>query len=280
MTASILFGLLSALFYGVTDFLAKQSGSAAGPLRTILYGHTAAAIGFSLLVIRNGIPAAPTETCLWTILSIASNLAATALLYTALRAGSLSVVAPIAASYGGVSAVLAAMAGEYLAPLGWAGLFLTLCGGLALTRAGHAGPQAGSGGLWHATAAALLYGLGFWVQGELVIPSLGVIVPTWAYYVSGALASLIVVWKARVPLRLPARHLPLVFGTTAAAVAGTLMLALGQAAGHVAIATVMSGLASGVSVVIGSLLLREPLSRLGIAGVFGLLAGLALLHAA
>ena len=278
MTASIALGLLSALCYGLTDFLAKQSGATAGPLRTILYGHTAAAICFSLLVLQQGIPSAPVEAWLWLFLSVVSNLAATALLYGALRMGSLSVVAPIAASYGGVSAIFAAIAGEYLTSLAWCGLFLTLVGGLALTRSGHADPHAGSKGLWQAAAAALLYGFGFWLQGQLVIPVLGVIVPTWAYYLTGALSSTTVVFATQVPVLLPARHLPLIFGTTAMAVAGTLTLAFGQATGHVAVATVMSGLASGVSVVIGWVLLREPLSRLGVAGVLVLMLGLAFLH--
>jgi hypothetical protein len=50
------------------------------------------------------------------------SFAATASLYRALTVGRLSVVAPVAATYGGVSALLRLLAGERFSVLGWSAL--------------------------------------------------------------------------------------------------------------------------------------------------------------
>ena len=50
MSATILFGLLSASMFGASDILARFTGRSIGVVRSILYGHSTAAVTLNLFV--------------------------------------------------------------------------------------------------------------------------------------------------------------------------------------------------------------------------------------
>jgi drug/metabolite transporter (DMT)-like permease len=283
MGATLFFGLMSALLFGGTDFVARFAGRKVGTLRTMFYGHSLAASALTLWVLRHGLPQAPVDT--WLVLAAANlvGLLATACLYRALARGLLRVVAPVTATYGGVTALLSLIAGE---PLRWTtalGLALAFIGGVLVATPARSGggPAAApvDTGVTLAAAAALLYGLCFWLQGEHVVPRLGAVVPTWSYYLSGVLATALCALIGRHSLAPPpAAAAPLVFGTTVLACAASLCLAAGQAGGEVAVATVLSALASAVTVLLARFVLKDVVPRHGWFGIAMIVAGLALLN--
>ncbi|MCB8877905.1 DMT family transporter [Acidisoma silvae] len=281
MNVAIILGLLAALLFGTTDFAARFAVRRTGTLRTIFYGDLAAACIMSGIVMWRGVPSADLTTWLITIASNLSGLAASACLLRAMATGSLGIVSPIAATYGGVTALLAAASGEALHLAGWIGVALTTAGGATVAKP-HQGPKVGPvdhTGAIFAAAAAILYGTSFWLLGQFVVPMLGAVVPTCSYYVLGTAASLAFGISVDHQLRLPsAPALSLVLGTAILGCGATLVLAYGEITGHVAVVTALSTLASVVTVFLARLLLKEKVSISGWIGVTLIVVGLTLLH--
>lgn len=281
MSAAVALGLLAALLYGMTDFAARFAGRQVGILKSMLYGNSAAALVTSGFMLWHGLPRADLATWLAAIASNLTGLAATALLYRALVTGSLSVVSPIMATYGGITALLSAASGEALHLVGWLGLTMATMGGVTVANP-QAGPRSGPAphaGIAPAAAAAVLYGLSFWLQGRYVVAHLGALVPTWSYYMLGCIASLAFGMATKQQLRPPPwRVVPLMLGTTAFGCGATLALAAGEVTGEVAVVTVLSALASVVTVLLARIVLKEAVTPVGWLGVTLIVVGLGLLH--
>src|SRR6185437_14347168 len=114
MGISIFLGLLAALFYGAANFTVRPACRGAGIFRTMLYGQWLAAPFLTIAVVIRGVPSASLPTWFSLIASDLLLLAGTGLVCRALSRGRIKVAAPIAAAYGGVTALLAALAGDTL----------------------------------------------------------------------------------------------------------------------------------------------------------------------
>jgi drug/metabolite transporter (DMT)-like permease len=273
--------LLSAFFYGATDFAARFASRRVGVLPTMFFAQTGAAVLLSVTMIFAPAPAGSRAT--WGLL-LASDmliLAATALLYHALSIGRLSVVAPVAASYGGVTAVLAALWGERLSGTSWAGLTVLLVGAVLVARPPKDGPTDPHGaGLTPAMLAALLYGAGFWLQGEFVVPVLGSLATVWSYYMIGAVVVGLLSLQRGVTLRIhDLADIGFVSATGLFAVLAYIALVAGQGVGSIAIVTMLSSLASGFALLFATILLKEKVRAAGWAGAVAIITGLLLLEA-
>jgi drug/metabolite transporter (DMT)-like permease len=283
VTAAILFGLMSALLYGASDILARFAGRSIGVVRAMFYGHTAAGLVLGLFVLHDGLPRGSPGAWAIQVLANLLSLGGTACLYRALTVGRLSVVSPVTATYGGVSAILSLLSGQVFSALSWVGLATTFAGGLlaATPRRRLDGEQPSESGAQLAAGAALLYGVGFWLQGCYSVPTLGVLAPTWSYYSMGAVAA----WAwGQVSLPSWGRA---TFSLTRVAIAtslfscvGSLALAAGQLTGQVAVTTLLSALASAVTVLLARGLLKEQVPVHGWIGLVLILAGLAALKLA
>ena len=283
VSAAIGLGLVAAALYGLTDLLAGLAGRQVGTARTMFYGHLAAACAFAGWVVYAGVPTAPLANWLISLLSNAVGLVATASLYRALALGPLATVAPVAATYGVISAVLSVLTGESLTTLAWLGLILATVGGAFMARQTPTPGSIVTGrhGPLFAVAAAVAYGVSFWLQGRYAVPTLGFVVPVATYYLLGVLAIGSYARVMRLSLAPPSpRSLVLVLSTAVAAVGGSLALAAGQATGHIAIVTVISALASAVTVLLAWVVLKEPVRAAAWAALGMIVTGLALLHAA
>jgi drug/metabolite transporter (DMT)-like permease len=281
MSMAAALGLLSALLYGATDLVTRFAGRRVGTLRGMFYGHCVAAPVLCAALVVYGVPSGPMQT--WALLVLADliGLAATAFLYRALTFGVVSVVSPVAGTYGGVTAVLSFLVGEHLGRIGAAGLLLTFIGGLIVATPQPARPASPSGRAWLASAgaAAMLYGVSFWISGRYVIPVLGILVPSVVYYLLGIVSIPLFAWASRSRLSAPSvREVPFVLGATTLGCGGSLALAAAQSSGYVAVATVLSALASAVTVVLAWMILRERLPLYGWAGLAILTVGLVTLH--
>jgi drug/metabolite transporter (DMT)-like permease len=284
VSTAILFGLVSALLFGASDVFARFAGRSTGVIRSIFYGHTMAAVALSVAVLWLGIPQAPGSAWLAQLCANVLSLAATACLYRALTVGRFGVVSPIAATYGGVSALLSLLSGEALSMLGWLGIATTFGGGLLAatprrSTAAHVASEPAGTGAVLATIAAVLYGVSFWWQGRYSVPALGALIPTWTYYSMGSVFALS--WEClRGPkwTRPTSLQLQLALGTSGIACIGSLALAAGQLTGYVAIATLLSALASAVTVLIARAVLKEDVPVHGWIGLALVIAGLVALR--
>src|SRR6202048_3978671 len=129
----ILLGVLTALTWGSSDFLARFGTERMGTLRTLLYMQL---IGFILLTITlpwlggwghlaDGSGRAPWA---WGILAGSVNAVSTLSLYRSFEIGKMAVVAPLSASYPVLSVSLSLLSGERLSAARAVGIACTMLG--------------------------------------------------------------------------------------------------------------------------------------------------------
>jgi len=281
MGASILLGLLAALLYGAANFTVRPACQGAGIFRTMLYGQWLAAPLLTVAFLFHGIPPASLSAWGKLILSDFLLLIATGLVCHALATGRLSVAAPLAASYGGVSALLSALAGERLGVQRWIAVVLITAGSALVAARRRSDVQAtGASGAFSAAGAAVLFGLAYWLQARLVIPAMGSLAPVWSYYLVGAILMPLLARMRGISIARPSlRALTWIAATTILAVAAYLALSAGLATHFPVIATVLSALSSAVTVMLGQLFLKERGTVQGWAGLAAITAGLIVLRA-
>lgn len=286
MNQALDFGLLTALLYGISDFIAKFSSRAVGVWRTLFWGQSSSALLLTLWVVfgggaPTGVFSQPLQVWAVAILANVTILAATSIFYRALTIGSFGVVMPIVATYGAIAALLSAMLGE---PIGFAalgGIAIAVLGGAMASVPGRgAGALEGSGkGAIMAAVAAALYGIGFFAQARYAVPKLGPLVPVWLYYGLGSILLGGVALVMRRDLSPPRfGQMPVVFGSGLAASSAFVVLALAVTGGNVAVPTVLASLASVVTVVLARVLVKEQVAIHQWIGIIAVVFGLAMLH--
>jgi drug/metabolite transporter (DMT)-like permease len=278
-------GLLAACAWGAADLIARFTGRGVGVLRTVFFTQTTAFVMLSVWLLAN--PSAFTVHAPWWTFAAALVgsgivLSGTLCLYRAITVGVVSIVAPISASYGAVTMILSVATGEVLGALAIGGLMITILG-VAFTstpeRQTGAAPRSAMPGLGPALYSAVAFGVGFWIIGAFAVPKLGWALPVWIYYGSGAIAAGTIAVQRGHSLALPTpalRALLLVHATCG--VLGYIAYSSGLSTGHIAIVTVLSSLASGVTVLLARVVLDERLTRRQWAGVGAILLGVAMLR--
>ncbi|WP_428390672.1 EamA family transporter [Lichenicoccus sp.] len=288
MNTAIEFGLLTALLYGISDYVAKFASRAVGVWRTLFWGELCSASLLSLwIVLGHAAPAGVFRLpfSVWAV-AIAANLtilSATALFYRALSIGRFAVVMPIVATYGAITALLAAAFGQPLGAVALGGIAIAVLGG-ALASVPvpiESGRTVRPAGIGLAAAAALLYGVGFFAQAHYAVPKLGSLIPVWLYYGLGVILLGSAAAVLRRDLSPPSfTQLPVVLGTGLAASAAFLALTLAVTGGNIAVPTVLASLASVVTVVLARVLIKEQVATHQWAGIAAVIGGLVILHAA
>jgi drug/metabolite transporter (DMT)-like permease len=271
MNTALLLGLGSALGYGITDYAARIAGRAVGVWRSMFYGDLAAFIVLSAWFLRSAPDASrvgSTHAMPWAM-SIGAGLillAGAALLTQGLTKGTLAVVAPVTASYGAIAALLSAVTGEHISRNAVIGIAVTVIGVclVSIPTGGQRrlGEHLHASGFAWAVAAAVCYGVGFWLQGSFAVPALGAFVPVWLSYGIVIIAVPLLRLALKVSLRFPHRAAlapVLVAGLCSAA--AYLALTVGQSTGRVAIVVVLSTLASAVTVLLSRLIDRASIAK-------------------
>lgn len=281
MDKAILFGIASALLYGVTDFVARFANRASGVLVTMLWGQGFLSIVLTLLVfVTQKIPeGSPLD---WLLL-MASNLAVvagTGCLYFGLAVGRITVVSPLMACYGAVSAVLAILTGESLTVGVAAGLCLAVAGAVLSATSGERSQDSKKISGWlPATGAALFYGVGFWLQGKYSIPAFGPLPALWVYYLTAtAVIAGICIFRRQDVRTGGLKSIALILGTASLAGGGYAALVAGQSAGSVAIATALSAASTAITVILAFVFLKNRPGVRGWLGVAGVAIGIGLVH--
>jgi drug/metabolite transporter (DMT)-like permease len=254
----MLCGLLSALSYGIADYISQVAGRTIGVWRTSFYyyliGFVALSIGlFVQPEVKDSVRAVPFSAWEAAVGSGLMLLCAVLLFTQGLVKGHIAVVAPITATYGAVTTCLSVIVGERFSPQALAGLMLIISGASIVTLPGSSDSRSrGRSGLGWAIAASLAYGIGFWLQGTFVVPQLGPLVPIWLVYAVG-LFTLGVFFVARaVPLTPPnrvAQFIPTLWASIFSIV-GFIALTVGLGTTHVAVVVALSSLTSAVTVLL------------------------------
>jgi drug/metabolite transporter (DMT)-like permease len=247
--------------------------------------------GLILLVspaARTALAEAPLEGWAYGLLAGSLSMSGAAGLYRALANGTLSIVAPIAATYAAVTAALSLLTGRETADgVTLAGLVVCSLGVVLAAWGREPGeePMPGwraalSGSTGWSLLASFGYGAAFYVQGAWVVPRLGPYLPV----AGNALLIITTVSLVAVVTRRSAappglRTAPYVLATGLIGLVAFAAYLLGLQTGAVAMVTVLSSLAGAVTVLLALVLLKERLAPRQWAGVVAALGGVLLLNA-
>jgi drug/metabolite transporter (DMT)-like permease len=277
---ALLGGLGAALAWGVGTFCSARSSRIIGAWSVVgwvmLFGLIA---NVAVIAVGPAPPSLGAADISWMLVSGLGNAVGLLLEYTALRRGKVGVVTPVTSTEGAIAAILAVVAGETLgaAP---AVLLAIVALGIVLAGVAPEGPSLDepaprrSGAFWLAALAALSFGVGIFATGHLSA-SLPV---GWAVLPPRLVGVVIVTIPLALSRRLTLTRsaLPLVAATGVLEVLGFVCYAFG-ARDSVAVAAVLGSQFAVVAGVTAYVFLHERLTRLQLAGVVLILAGVAAL---
>jgi drug/metabolite transporter (DMT)-like permease len=286
----ILLGLLTAVSWGGSDFLARFATHRIGTLRTMFYMQVT---GFVLLTIflpwlggwGHLADGSGWQPWAWGVLAGALNFFATLTLYRSFEIGKLAVVAPISASYPVLTVLLSLLSGEHLRAARAAGIAFTLLG-VVLVAAGEKPPddndtqaqQRSAKGIGWALCSATGFGFLFWLLGTRVVPATGAIQTVWLIRLTSSVLTATLILVARQPIKPPTDRVAgwiLAMGLTDT---GAFVLNnFGMRLEQVAVVSVLASLYGAVTVGLAAIFLREHVSRWQWLGILAIFAGIFLI---
>jgi drug/metabolite transporter (DMT)-like permease len=309
----ILLGLLTAVTWGSSDFLARFASRRIGSLRTTFYMQL---IGLALLTIflpwiggwghlRDGSGWQPWA---WGALAGTLNAISSLSLYRSFEVGKLAVVAPLSASYPALTVAISVFTGEHLTAMRAAGIALVLIGVIVVVRgevdaeakaevtaefkvdakaeaevspalASSLPPKKSSSGVGAALVSAVGFGFLFWLLGNRVVPRVGFASTVWMIRLTSSVLTALVIFAMRRPISLPPKNsvslwlLAMGILDTGAFVLNNRGMQLEQ----VSVVSVLASLYGAVTVLLSTVVLRERMSQWQWLGIVGIFAGIALI---
>jgi drug/metabolite transporter (DMT)-like permease len=230
-------------------------------------------------LIADGVPEAlDAGTGVWLVLSGLCNVAGLLIVYAALQVEKVGIVAPITSTEGAVAALIAVAAGEAIARGTGLALAIIVVGVVlsGIVRSAPAEHGHGRRGALLALVSAATFGLGLYATARVSsdLPIAWAVLP--ARLAGVVLVAIPLAVASR--LRLTRRALPLVIGSGLTEVIGFASFAFG-ARHEIAVSAVLASQFAAVAAVGGYLLFGERLTRMQLAGVVLILAGVATLTA-
>jgi len=289
----VILGLLTALAWGSSDFLARFATRRIGALRSMLYMQST---GFLLLTIilpwiggwGHLLDGSGWRPWAWGAVAGIVNGISTLSLYRSFEIGKMAVVAPISASYPALTVILSVVSGERLTSARAAGVALILAGVVLVAR-GEASvnevatpdnpARRPSRGIGWALVSAIGFGVLFWFLGERIVPAVGFAATVWLIRLTSSLLTVLVILALKQTLALPqessTRGLLLGMGLldTGAFVLNNRGMELEQ----VSIVSVLGSLYGAVTVLFAAIFLRERLTRAQWCGIVAIFGGIALI---
>ena len=168
----ILLGILAATVWGIAGVTGGLAARLVGPTRAIAWAMMLGMVVAVPLALASGAPGRiDVRTGLWILLISACMLAGLVCVYAGMRYGSISVVAPISATYGGVAALIAIVAGDPVTGLAIGALSLAVVGAVLAARGEAALPGAAYSNQRVAAllgaGAAVVWGVQLWAGGQI-----------------------------------------------------------------------------------------------------------------
>ena len=283
----ILLGLVTAILWGGSDFLARFAARRIGTLRAMLYMQC---IGFALLTLAlpglGGLghlaDGSGWQPWGWGILAGCINALCTLALYRAFEIGKMAVVAPLSASYPALSVALSFFTGERLSTVRAVGIACTILGVLLVAageKASSDSPSAAHNrqGIFLALCSALGFGVLFWLLGIRVVPRVGAAQTVWMIRGVCTLVAASTLLLARKPVGLPRDSRWLALGMGSADTAAFVLSNRGMQIEQVAVISVLGSLYGAVTVALAAIILREHLSRWQWCGIAAIFTGIVLI---
>lgn len=286
----ILLGLLTALSWGGSDFIARFATHRIGTLRTMLYMQFT---GFLLLTLflpwfggwGHLADGSGWQPWAWGVLAGALNFFATLTLYRSFEIGKLAVVAPISASYPVLTVLLSLLSGEHLKAARAVGIACTLLG-VMLVAGGEKAPDADDAegarrsgkGIGLALCSAIGFGFLFWLLGTRIVPITGATQTVWLIRLTSSLLTAALILVARQPIKPPTDRVAgwvLAMGLTDTG--AFVMNNFGMRIEQVAVVSVLASLYGAVTVGLAAVFLREHVSRQQWLGILAVFAGIFLI---
>jgi drug/metabolite transporter (DMT)-like permease len=264
---SIIFGLGTAVCFASSGLMQSRAVKVIGSWSSVAWAMLVGLVVTLPFTLAAGIPENLGELWLWMLVAGAGNVGGLVFVAFAFRVGKVGVIAPIAATEGAISAVLAAITGESIAPA-VAFLLMVIVVGVVVSAIApdpepldHERPVLA---VVLATAAAISFGFSLFATGHLSgeLPIAWVLMPA---RVVGVVALTVPLILTRT-LRLTRGTAPLVVGMGLAEVLGFTSFAIG-AQYQVAVTSVLASQFAPIAAIMAYVLFRERLGRLQITGV-------------
>ncbi len=299
----VLLGLLTALAWGGSDFLARFATHRIGYLRTTLYMQFS---GFLLLTIllRLGpgfghlMDGSGWRPWAWGALAGILNSVATLALYRSFETGKMAVVAPLSASYPALTMILSFFTGEVLTGISVSGIVLILAGAITVARGEAVRSEGGTSerpvssgelapreetkrhtGILPAAISAIGFGILFWLLGTFIVPSVGHAATVWMIRLTSSVITFAVLLFSHQVVALPkegwlyARLAAMGFLDTGAFVLNNIGMTFAQ----VSIVSVLASLYGAMTVILAAIFLRENVSRRQWCGIVAIFVGIILI---
>jgi drug/metabolite transporter (DMT)-like permease len=286
----ILLGLLTALSWGGSDFLARFATHRIGALRTMLYMQF-----IGLVLLTAALPwlggwghladGSGWQPWAWGVLVGSLNFIATLSLYRSFEIGKLAVVAPISASYPVLTVLLSLLTGEHLRTARAVGIAFTLLG-VVLVAGGEKppdendkpSPRRGEKGIALAFCSAIGFGFLFWLLGTRIVPATGATQTVWLIRLTSSALTAALILAARQPIHPPTDRVAgwiLAMGLTDTC--AFVMNNFGMRVEQVAVVSVLASLYGAVTVGLAAIFLHEHVSRWQWLGIIAIFAGIFLI---
>jgi drug/metabolite transporter (DMT)-like permease len=165
-------GVTSAVVWGVAGVTGSLAARRIGAAPAIGWAMLLSMIGAVPLALLSGAPGrVDTGALLWVLLIASCMLGGLVCVYAGVRFGSISVVAPVSATYGGVAALISIITGEPVSPLAIGALALAVIGAILASMGGAATPGQQYSNQRAAAllgaGAAVLWGVQLWAGGAV-----------------------------------------------------------------------------------------------------------------
>ncbi|MDA8204286.1 MAG: EamA family transporter [Chloroflexi bacterium] len=280
-TIAIVAGLGAAACWTVTTMSSAEASRLIGARLTLAWVMT-----LGLVILLPFLATEPVSldarSAFWLFLVGAGNVVGLLLEYAGMRIGRVGVVAPIASAEGAVAAVIAAVAGESIAPAVGGSLALIAAG--VVLAAGLDPSSRPTGDVRTARFVPALFGLGAALAFGTVLFSAGQVSSTLPLAWVVLPARLVGFVFVAIPLlltrnlRLTRAAAPFVTLSAVMEVVGFAVFTIGSAH-DIAITSVLGSEFAAIAAIAAWILFRERLSRVQVAGVGAIAVGVALLAA-
>ena len=286
----ILLGLLTAVTWGGSDFLARFATHRIGTLRTMFYMQATGLVLLSICLpwlggwghLHDGSGWQPWA---WGVLAGCINAVSTLTLYRSFEVGKLSVVAPLAATYPALTVILSLFMGEHLSVARGAGIICTMLGVVLVAR-GEQEPhkddvegnaRKGKGVVW-ALCSAGGFGVLFWLLGNRVVPRVGAPQAVWMIRLTCVLLTAVILLAVKHPVRLPRGNVRwYVWAMGLLDTSAFVLSNRGMQMEQVAIVSVLGSLYGAVTVGLAAIFLKEHVGKWQWAGIVTIFLGILLI---
>jgi uncharacterized membrane protein len=271
---SALLALLASVIWGVADFLGGALSRRVPTIAVVLLSLTGSLITDAVILSGGGWHA-PGTYLWWGVLSGVSGTLGVALFYRALAIGTMSVVAPIAATGIVVPVVYGLATGDH--PSIAQGVGIVLAGAGVILASGPELRLAGTSrrSVWYAVGAAFAFGWALTSTDRGSRTSVAMTVTANA--VVGLVLGLAYVAATRSSLRVSRSMLFTLLGLGVLNVAALGTFGFAARGGLVSVVSVLGSLYPVVTVLLAMKIYRERLVRIQTIGVVGTLVGVVLL---